>query len=311
MRHYSSSDPRYLHGRSPGIIPFYSWDVLNEEIHESRHAALIPQRPNEWKTGLRQTSWLRAMTGDDFSDLRQHYVYLLFKYAHIAVPNATMAAKYQANYASLPAYMKLDGHDDGTGNIDAFVVGRPPVLYYNDYNLNSPTKSKVMYNMVKELNTLWLSDPLYDGRPLIEGLGMQAHYYLKYNLEGQVRDTLALFSSLIDEGLVKTIGISECDLLTMEDSAPGGAHSGTAIPSQMQADALGYQFALLYKLYTEYHRYIERVTSWGIREPGYSNRFIFFRNVSSTLYATPGYYGAYDPDRYIAGHSYLDYYFKR
>ena len=32
-----------------------------------------------------------------FSDMRQHYIYMLFKYTHIVMPNAEMAAKFKAN----------------------------------------------------------------------------------------------------------------------------------------------------------------------------------------------------------------------
>jgi len=313
MRHYSSDDPRYAGSRlnnpnTAGIFPLASWDVLNEELNETRHSSVIPAQPDEWKTTLRNTSWLRAMTGDAWDDLSQHYVYLLFKYAHIAVPNARMAAKYKANYAALPAYLKLDNHDEG-GSIDKYVVARPPVLYYNDYGLNGATKAKAVYNMVKELNTLWLKDVLYDGRPLIEAIGFQGHYSVSKTLEKEVRASLDLFKGLIDQGLLTAIGISELDMVCGE-GAPGGAVVGANLPNQKQADAVGYQFALLYKLFAEYSKYIERVTTWGILEPAWNNHLIFFRTLEGQTYATPGYYGAYDPDRYIAGHSYLEEYFK-
>ena len=70
--------------------------------------------------------------------------------------------------------MKLDGHDDA-GSIDAYIVDNPPKLTYNDYDFGTATKARTVYNMVLALNTAWLSDPLYDGRPLIEVIGIQGH----------------------------------------------------------------------------------------------------------------------------------------
>jgi len=163
--------------------------------------------------------------------------------------------------------------------------------------------------MIKELNTLWLKDNLYDGRALIEAIGFQGHYSVSRTLEKEVRSSLELFKGLIDQGLITTIGISELDMVCGE-STPGGAVVGANIPNQKQADAVGYQFALLYKLFAEYSKYIERVTTWGILEPAWNNHLIFFRTLQGQTYATPGYYGAYDPDRYMAGHSYLEEYFK-
>jgi hypothetical protein len=59
-----------------------------------------------------------------------------------------MAAKYKANYASLPEYMKLDGHDSN-GSIDAYVTDRPPILVYNDYSIATYSKARVAYNMIR------------------------------------------------------------------------------------------------------------------------------------------------------------------
>jgi GH35 family endo-1,4-beta-xylanase len=317
MRHFSSVDERYAETRlanesssDDGVIAVHSWDVLNEEMHESRHSAVIPEKPGEWKTALRNTAWLRAMTGDDYGDITQHFVYLLFKYAHIAVPNRQMAERYKAHYADLPVYMKNDGHDD-QGSIDAFITANPPVLYFNEYGLNIATKAKAVYNMIKEVNAAWLKDPLYDGRNLIEGLGMQGHYAVSPDLAGEVRASLTLFKGLIDEGLLNTLCISELDMKVL-DSAPGGATAGGSDPwNQKQADAHGYQYALLFKLFAEFSPYLERVSICGPNDQNwywttYGHTVIFDRNNM----ANPAYYGCYDPDRFIRGHSYLDAYFQ-
>jgi len=305
LRHFMTTDAKYGSSGERGIIPFHSFDVLNEEIHESRHSALIRENPDEWKSGLKSVSWLAAMTDDDFGDIRQHYIYLLFKYAHIASPNAQMAARFKANYNKLPPYMKLDGHDDN-GGIGAYVTDAPPLLAYNDYGIATYTKAKMAYNMIKELNTAWLSDPLYDGRPLIEIMGIQGHDIIGPALASDNEAAVKLYAGLIDEGLLSGIAFSELDL-KLSDSAPGGGSLAPAPLNQRQADALGYQYALLFKMFAKYARYIDHVIIWGVAGWGWQNSYVLFNEKQQ---ANQGYYGIMDPDRFIKGHSYLDAYFK-
>jgi GH35 family endo-1,4-beta-xylanase len=305
MRHFMTTDTKYSSSVSRGIIPFHSFDVLNEEIHESRHSMLINDNPDEWKSGLKSISWLAAMTDNDFDDIRQHYIYLLFKYAHIAVPNAQMADRYKANCGSLPGYMKLDGHDSG-GSIDAYITENPPLLTYNEYDISIYSKAKMAYNMIRELNTAWLTDPLYDGRPLIEIMGIQGHDTLGRTLASDNRRAVAMYAGLVDEGLLTGIAYSELDL-KIPNSAPGGGSIAPAVLNQKQADALGYQYALLFKMFAKYAKYIDRVIFWGISGSGFQGSYLLFNHEE---YANKGYYAVMDPDRYIKGHSYLASYFK-
>jgi hypothetical protein len=284
--------------------------VLNEEIHESRHSTLIAAAPDEWRSGLKSISWLAAMTDDDFDKLDQHYIYLLFKYAHIAVPNAQMAAKFKANYDSLPAYMKADGHDysgdAGTpGDIDAYITANPPRLTYNDYGIATWSKAKMAYNMIKELNTLWQSDVLYDGRPLIEVMGIQGHDSIGPTLASNNQRAIALYAGLIDRGLLSCIAYSELDL-KLPESVPGGGVTAPATMNQKQADALGYEYALLYKVFAKYAKYIDHIIIWGLAGSGWQGSYVLF---NSSQNANQGYYGVMNPDKFIVGHSYLDGYF--
>jgi len=305
LRHFMTTDAKYGSSEERGIIPFHSFDILNEEIHESRHSVLIRENPDEWKSGLKSVSWLAAMTDNDFDDISQHYIYLLFKFAHIASPNAKMAARFKASYSSLPSYMKLDGHDDN-GSIDAYVTDEPPLLTYNDYGIATYTKAKLAYNMIKDLNTAWLSDPLYDGRPLIEIMGIQGHDIIGPKLAGDNQAAIALYAGLVDKGLLSGIAYSELDL-KIPDSAPGGGSLAPAPLNQKQADALGYQYALLFKVFSGYARYIDHVLIWGIAGFGWQNSYVLF---NEKMMANQGYYGIMNPDKFIKGHSYLDYYFK-
>lgn len=305
MRHFLSTDTKYGSSETRGVIPFNSWDVLNEEIHESRHSELIPVNANTWRTSLKHTNWLVAMSDDLVGgDINQHYIYLLFKHAHIAAPNARMAAAYKANYASLPEYMKLDGHDV-EGSIDAYVMEKPPKLTYNDYDVYTRSKARTVYNMVLALNTAWLSDPLYDGRPLIEDVGIQGHDSVGSTLASNNQYAMALYASLVDRGLLSGIAFSEFDL-KMPTSAPGGGATAPAVLNIRQSDALGYQYALMYKLFDKFAPYIDHIISWGVSGSGWQGSYVLFDQQSN---ANAGYYGAMDPDRFILGHSYLDSYF--
>ncbi len=306
MRHFLTTDAKYGSSVSRGIIPFNSWDVLNEEVHESRHSELIPVDANNWKNSLKHTNWLVAMSDDRINgDVKDHYIYLLFKNAHIAAPNARMAAAYKANYAKLPEYMKLDGHDSD-GSIDAYIVDTPPKLTYNDYGLASRSKARTVYNMVLELNTAWLSDPLYDGRPLIEDIGIQGHDAVGKTLASDNQYAMALYASLVDRGLLSGISYSELDLKIPTD-APGGGATAPAVLNVKQSDALGYEYALMYKLFTKFAPYIDHIISWGVAGSGWQGSYVLFDSQNN---ANAGYYGAMDPDRFIQGHSYLDSFFE-
>jgi GH35 family endo-1,4-beta-xylanase len=307
MRHFMTTDARYGSSVERGIIPFHSFDVINMEIHESRHGEIIQINMNEWKTALKNLSWLMAMTDNDYDDIRQHYIYLLFKFAHIAVPNAQMADKYKKGFndpSVIPEYMKRDFHDDN-GSIDAFVSEKPPILVYNEYELTSYSKRKIAYNMIKEINTAWESDPLYDGRNLIECIGIQGHESVGPGVAGRNQPAISVFTGLVDMGLLNWICYSEVDM-KLPDSAPGGGANAPDVLNLRQADAVGYQYALLFKLFEKYKKYIDHVTIWSPYGSSWLNSYVLF---DQNQMASQAYYGIMDPDRFIKGHSYLDEYF--
>ena len=306
LRHFMSVDPKYGSDEKRGIIPFHSVDVVNVELHESWHR-VIDDKPDEWDTALRHVSWLMAMTDDDLGNIRQHYVYLLFKYAHIAVPNALMAAKFKAGYKDtdiVPEYMKLDNHDD-EGSIDAYITDKPPILVINDYDITNISKSKVAYNMIKAVNTAWETDPLYDGRNLIECMGIQGHEMVNRATTSQYKRAIEMFAGLIDEGRLDSICFSEFDI-RQPDFAPGGEALAPAVLNQKQADVIGYQYALFFKLFEKYKKYIDHVIIWSEFGASWMSSYVPFDH---NRMASQAYYGLMDPDRFIQGHSYLDDFF--
>jgi len=178
-------------------------------------------------------------------------------------------------------------------------------LTYNDYGIASRTKARTVYNMVRDLNTAWLSDPLYDGRPLIEVVGIQGHDSVGRTLASDNQYALALYASLIDQGLLSSIAYSEFDL-KMPTDVPGGGATAPAALNVKQSDALGYEYALMYKLFTRFGAYIDHIISWGVSGSGWQGSYVLFDGQGN---ANAGYYGAMNPDRFILGHSYLEDYF--
>ena len=286
---------------------FNSFDVINVELHESRHSAIIKENPDEWQFTLKHVSWLMAMTDTDVDDIKNNYIYLLFKYAHIAVPNAQMAAKYKAGYNDpniVPEYMKMDNHDDN-GSIDAYITEKPPILAYNDYEMSVWSKAKTACNMIEEINTVWKTDPLYDGRNLIECMGIQSHDFVSPNMSSQNLQSASMFVELIDDGLLDCICYSEVDIRQQYD-APGGDARAPNVLNEKQADAIGYQYALLFKLFEKYKKYIDHVIFWSQFGASWTNSYVPFDHEKK---ASQAYYAIMDPDRFIQGHSYLDEYF--
>jgi len=307
MRHFMSKDARYGSSKERGIIPFHSFDVLNVEIHESRHGRIINDNPDEWKSALKHVSWLMAMTDNDADDVTQHYIYLLYKFAHIAVPNAQMAERYKAGYndpAIVPEYMKLDNHDNG-GSIDAYINEKPPILVYNEYDIITSTKMKAACNMIKEINTVWRLDPLYDGRNLIECIGIQGHEIVSPVLISQSLRSVSLFAGLIDDGFLDSLCYSELDI-KQPDTAPGGGANAPEILNIKQADVIGYQYALFFKLFEKYKKYIDHVIFWSQYGASWLNSYVLFDQEKK---ASQAYYAVMDPDKFIQGHSYLDSFF--
>ena len=160
------------------------------------------------------------------------------------------------------------------------------VLYYNDYNLDSQSKATAVYNMVKELNE---KNPNVNGRPLIDGVGMQGHYRVNTNVE-YVQRSLKRFASLGVE-----VSITELDI-------QAGINSEL---TKMQALEQGLAYARLYALFRENAKSLGRVTIWGL-DDGSSWR----KETSPTLFdrslkPKKAFLGALDPAPFIAANESL------
>lgn len=157
-------------------------------------------------------------------------------------------------------------------------------LYYNDYNDDNQNKAEAIYQMVKEINENYGAEN--NGELLIDGIGMQAHYNLNTNPEN-VRRSLEKFISLGVE-----VGVTELDITA-------GTNNEL---TEGQANAQGYLYAQLFKLYKEHKKHISRVTFWGLNDTtswrAEQSPLLFDKN----LQAKPAYYAVIDPEKFLAEH---------
>ncbi|MCL1924854.1 MAG: endo-1,4-beta-xylanase [Defluviitaleaceae bacterium] len=231
------------HFTSQGTInAFHSWDVVNEVIASGGGdwgADLEDWNGGDWRTQMRTNSgWWEAYSNNPNPQEGEHpsdFVYDAFVFARRYFPNS--------------------------------------ILYYNDYNEEIPAKRNAIAQMVEQLNERWAHDSennpeavpvgqLYNGRLLIEGIGLQSHFH--YPMGGwstnfnNIRPALERFAAT---GTI--LAITELDI-TM--GAHGqGATAFQNLPeeyAQRQAEV----FARLFEYYLEFADYIERVSIWGLAD---------------------------------------------
>jgi endo-1,4-beta-xylanase len=160
------------------------------------------------------------------------------------------------------------------------------ILYYNDYNLNETGKATMVRNMVRDVNQQWTSDSQYDGKKLIEGIGMQSHHNINVSANS-IKASLNLFWPLD----VK-ISISELDILSQSWSEYSSNTAPTENGKQRAANLYGEYF----ELFIQNKDIIERVTFWGVYdEQSWRARAkpLLFEG-SSTSRAKPAYYKVID-----------------
>lgn len=229
-----------------------SWDVVNEAFDGGSSI------PKDWKTVLRKNSsyWFLAYeNGADASkgESGADYIYDAFVFARLADPNA--------------------------------------ILFYNDYNENSPWKREAMALMAEDLNNKWKTDPRNTDpdRLLVEALGMQAHYWTSNLSISSIEDTIKRF---IEAGV--QVGITELDI-------PLGSYGNyKKDPTEADFETQAKFYAGLFQIYRKFADSINRVTFWGKTDSqswrGEGQPLLFDRD----LQAKPAYYAVIDPEGYLA-----------
>jgi len=214
---------RTVAGRYAGRM--YSWDVVNESIWG---ASADTWRGNpDWRAYMRragsgldagnQSQWYNAFAnGAEGDECGSDYIYYAFRFARMYDPFA--------------------------------------ILYYNDYNDHAPGKRDAIAAMVMDINERWRGDPLYDGRLLIEGIGMQAHY----SISGWMSDPVHVRTAIeLYAATGARISITEWDLTL------GGSRTHPPTPTEALFQAQGERFGLLMGYFLEFSDFIARVTFWG------------------------------------------------
>lgn len=179
---------------------------------------------------------------------------------------------------------------------DAFVFARLAdpyaILYYNDYNETQGWRREAMAMMAEDLNERWRHDPRNTDpdRLLVEGLGLQSHYWVDNLNVDEVHQTMRRF---IDAGV--QISVTELDIPL---GTFNNQHDGSDL-SDEQALPQAMLYAELFEIYKRYANYIDRVTVWGKADPQ-SWRAAGLPLMFDRLFATkPAFYAVLDPRGFL------------
>ncbi|MCL2084860.1 MAG: endo-1,4-beta-xylanase, partial [Oscillospiraceae bacterium] len=196
-----------------------SWDVVNEAFTSS-----VPENFTDWRDCLRRDSpWYRAYAnGADADEHPADYIYDAFVFARLADPVAT--------------------------------------LFYLDFNEEEAGKREAMAQMTEELNEQWKSDPrnTQPDRLLIDGLGLQAHYWADNIKASDVEATIQRF---IRTGA--RLSISELDIPL---GSYGTFQTRTEPPTESELQHQAELYRQLFDVFIKYADSIERVTVWGLAD---------------------------------------------
>ena len=201
-------------GRYAGRIA--AWDVVNEAFTDGVSASASG---SNWRNYLRSNSpWHLAYNNgldETAGECPSDYIYDAFIFTRIADPNA--------------------------------------ILFYNDFNEESPGKREVIASMTEELNERWKYDSRNEdpNRLLIEGLGMQAHYWTNWLDPNDVRDTIIRFA---ETGA--RVAITELDL-------PIGQWNSFGERNDENLERQAVLYKELFEIFIELSDYIDSVTFWG------------------------------------------------
>ncbi len=239
---------------SDGPASLDAWDVVNEAMRDN------PENPTDWRNALRSleqpkyraAAWAGAYARGGNA---WDYVYDSFLFAREADPDA--------------------------------------VLYYNDFNdLELPNKAIAIASMVTELNERYAAEHPEDEKPLIQGIGIQAHYNTRLDLDNLERN-LQIYAATGAQ-----ISLTELDL-----SITGTQDSGETLPPtdeqlQVQAD----KYAELFLLLKRYSDHIARVSFWGTSDANSWRSSFFplpFSRDGDTWVEKPAFQAVADPEGWL------------
>jgi len=233
-----------------------SWDVVNEAFQTS-----IGSAPADWKDALRKggtsnesSAWFGAYANganEALGESGADYIYDAFVFTRLADPNA--------------------------------------ILYYNDFNETERGKREAIAMMTEDLNELWKTDPrnTEPDRLLIEGLGMQAHYWTDSLKAEDVEDTILRWKATGVE-----ISITELDI-------PMGNWNGYRASTPELEATQATLYAQLMMVFKRHAESITRVTFWGLDDAtswrSEGNPLLFYANGT----AKPAFFAIADPEGFL------------
>jgi GH35 family endo-1,4-beta-xylanase len=229
-----------------------SWDVVNEAFTDG-----VGSVPSNWRDALRKNSpWYIAYdNGADKSkgESGADYIYDAFVFTRLADPGA--------------------------------------ILYYNDFNEEQRGKREAIAMMTEELNNRWRTDSRNTQRDrlLIEGLGMQSHYWTDNLRVQDVEDTIVRWIKTGAE-----ISITELDI-------PAGRWGGFKTLTEAEEKKQAQLYAQLFQIYKKYSGNIARVTIWGLEDPASWRRQGSPLLFDGDFNAKEAFFAVADPDGYLAG----------
>jgi len=215
-------------GRYAGRM--FSWDVLNEIFTDSVGLQAWEENP-DWRAHLR-----REGVGLNNPNYLRWYD---------AFANGATGDECGSDFVFYAFYLARQADPDA-------------ILYYNDFNEEQPGKSRAIAQMVVEINEYWANHPSYDGRLLIEAIGMQSHHHLDQwatNFDN-IRPAMIRF---IETGA--RISVTELDI-TIGTQANPLPMPLPEYDQQRLADA----YARVMSYYLEFADYMNRVSIWGLAD---------------------------------------------
>jgi len=302
------------------------WDVLNEVFWYNTDGAMDPRlEGNDWRQGLRSWDIVsggqvgQGGTGGSGSRWLRSYN------TPSIVPNPDYGV-----VAGAPATIEVRPDCPSDYIYDAFVFtrlalianGRGDVLsYYNDFNEEIAPKRYSIAMMVEELNNRWIMDSRNTdpGRPLIDVIGMQAHFWTGWIDPADVQASIDAFVEAFENTsdyfdylaaqpanavrfagvtnrIVPRLSVTELDLV---QGTYYNQHNGRRLTeSQEMSQAVLY--AQLFQIYRTHADIIESVTLWG-REDDHGWRANGMPLLFDTYYQPKlAFWAVIDPDEFLA-----------
>jgi len=301
------------------------WDVLNEVFWYNTDGPLVdPRITGDWRQGLRSWDIVEPGVGNGGTGGSGSRWLRSYNVASV-VPNPDYGV-----VAGAPATIEVRPDCPSDYIYDAFVFtrlalianGRGEVLsYYNDFNEEIAPKRYSIAMMVEELNNRWIMDPRNTdpGRPLIDVIGMQAHFWTGWidpvDVQASIDAFVQAFENTSDHfdylaaqpanatrfagvtnRIVPRLSVTELDLV---QGTYYNQHNGRRLTeSQEMSQAVLY--AQLFQIYRAHADIIESVTFWG-REDDHGWRANGMPLLFDTYYQPKlAFWAVIDPDAFLA-----------